>query len=267
MPSLSLDDLDGLIIEVLSESPEEEIERLDDLCFSVCAGCGQDLRFDTAYIDDELKLWFICGECHEESDLQAFLGNVTFTEPIACIACGKEFKTWDFECASCGIEYEEDDWAEYIAFLLDVGVYGEAPQRKIGFGLLVDNIKEKEPSYREAYENYVEEIYGLCYMCGADRDDCVCHPQESLTLIDYVFIPDNIKDASFYHSVLTIPNKQYAQSCYNCTKQYTSRCEKLPEQLLTIGLNHLPAYKLDTCEYIDVSIEIISDMPDDKMPF
>lgn len=90
----------------------------------------------------------------------------------------------------------------------------------------------------------------LCFACGANSDECVCHPQETFWLRDILFTSTNVLKTVFYHEVNS-DNTKYEESCFNCSKQYTLLCEKLPEQLITINKEYKPAYKLDTCEYIE----------------
>jgi hypothetical protein len=167
----------------------------------------------------------------------------------------------------CEKTYGPEAWAEIFGFIFDVGEYGQAKDRMSSFILLQENLVDMGNTYRDDLEAHVSYLVGLCFMCGAEADECVCHPQNVFTIQDYFFVPQTVLDAHFYHSVLALPNVQYMDSCYNCTKQYSLKCEKLPEQLLTIGLNHRPAYKLDTCEYIDKSMETLGGFPTEIPPF
>lgn len=238
-----------MILEALGDDPEDEIARLDDLCFSICVGCGQDLMFNTLFIDEDSYCIFSCSECKEEADLTTFCGNITFTNPLGCVECGTEINIWDFECGNCHLEYPDDDWYEYIAFILDIGEYGDADAVDC-FKLLQNNLSGSSDSFRKQYEEYIDSMLDLCFMCGASDDECICHPQETFWLKDILYLTTHALDAVFYHEI-EFNDPRYDDSCFNCSKQYTLLCEKLPEQLITISKSCEPAFKLDTCEYIE----------------
>ena len=239
--------MDEAILSAVLEDPEE-IDRLADLSYSYCLACGAELMFtDMTFTVDQDYVNFHCSVCKHDATTVDYMSNLTCTEPLACIDCGKELIFWETVCNGCNREFNDQDYYEYFLFMMSIGDYSPMRPNVDNFLILKEHLGEK--SFRKKFEDTIDKLKTLCFTCYTPAKNCDCEVGDYFSVNSIAFMSMKELDQFFYIPATDISPDKLLESCHNCSKAASSGCEMLPFQLTTLDKFDHPQYKLDTCEY------------------
>ncbi len=224
--------------------------------FSSCLECGTGLSLATDTVVYNHAAVIMCDECYQNHTWTQFKLNAEFSTGHPCLACGSVIDFNSNFCPYCAMEMKPEDWNEYVAYLLDLGEYNGLTSQS-GFSLLEHRIFGSQKSYRAKYDNDLQILQEICFLCLEQKYECTCVYNLTMNRINTLPIPD--LKGIYYELNYADPDEVAKKplTCTDCKWQYTNNCKPLALELLDVDIERyrrdhkvVIENELVSCEYM-----------------